>query len=139
MFPSPFITNTLSIGNLVITLTILTQCAARLRLLFVSNPVLPYITSSVPLSITHNAPALSHTTWTDEADNWPFYMASWDRAQLWHIPMPYEWANVSSFTMQYWWLMERLSPSNISGLTHWYARSEWTVAKGPYAASIEAE
>jgi len=66
-------------------------------------------------------------------------MASWDRAQLWHIPMPYEWANVSSFTMQYWWLMERLSPSNISGLTHWYARSEWTAAKGPYAAGIEAD
>jgi len=87
----------------------------------------------------HNAPALSHTTRTDKADNWPFYMASWDRAQLWCIPMPYKWANVSSFTMQYWWLMERLSPSNISGLTHWYARSEWTAAKGPYAAGIEAK
>jgi len=26
--------------------------------------------------LAHNAPALSHTTRTDEADNWPFYMAS---------------------------------------------------------------
>ena len=25
---------------------------------------------------THNAPALSHTTRTDEADNWPCYMTS---------------------------------------------------------------
>ena len=27
------------------------------------------------------------------------------------------------FTMPYWWLMERLSPSNIGGLIHWYTRS----------------
>jgi len=64
-------------------------------------------------------------------------MASWDKALLWCIPMPYKWASVSSFTMQYWWLMEGLSPSNISGLTHWYAGSEWTVAKGPYAVAMQ--
>jgi len=50
-FPSRFITNTLPIGNLVIALTILTQCTARLHLSFISNPDFPYIASSVLLSI----------------------------------------------------------------------------------------
>jgi len=50
-FPSRSITNTILIGNPVITVTILTQRAAQLHLSFVGNPDSPYITSSVLLSI----------------------------------------------------------------------------------------
>ena len=45
------ITNTMSIGNPVIALTVLTQRAARLRLSLVGNPDFPYIASSILLSI----------------------------------------------------------------------------------------
>ena len=51
MFPSRSITNTILIGNPVIALTTLTQHAARLHSLFVSNPDFPYIASSILLSI----------------------------------------------------------------------------------------
>jgi len=38
-------------------------------------------------------------------------------------PCHMNWLMVRCFTVPYWWLLERLSPSNIDGLTHWYTRS----------------
>ena len=67
-------------------------------------------------SNAHNAPALSHTTWTNKADNWLCSMASMNGAHLWCIPMSYGWAT------DYGIAMDKDGPGK--GVTMWNGWAE---------------